>query len=132
MKKHKESDEKRRTLLVSTAKDGQFKIEIPDGAKLTFGPAIPFGKGERYSGVSVSEYALRIYQGSKENLIAVFTGVREFRDIDMPISKKVTSEAGKTLWKSDEGGYEVTQAVKKKSKFVDVKQLEGGHDEEAF
>lgn len=111
----KKTDPKERVLLVKTVK-GEFKVTIPGDAKITFGPAFRNHKESGFN--AVAEYALRIYQGSKENLLAVFTEVRGFQDINIPIERKVVSEAGKTLWRSDEGGYSVTSSVKKKETFV--------------
>jgi hypothetical protein len=112
-----------RMILVKTESE-EFRIGIPADAKITFGPSFPPMKNERGYGKPM-EYALRIYRGSKDNLIAVFTGVREFREDGMTVEKKIHSEAGKTLWRSDEEGFKVATSVKRKEKFMDVKQIEG-------
>lgn len=122
-----------RTLLVRDGK-GIFKVEIPADAKVTFGPAIPFqGKGNASYAAETRQYALRIYKGSKEHPLAVFTGVVEFRDESLPVYREVIREAGKTVWKSDEEGYKVESQVKKRK----AMQLEAAvgeltADEEAF
>lgn len=119
-----------RELLLLTARDGEKKIVIPADAKITFGPAIPYVGKSGYGGNrEPGEYALRIYQGTKENLIAVFTGVREFRDVNMPVAKKVIEEAGKTLWKNEGGEFEVRTKTKRKESFVDVKALNAKTEE---
>ena len=122
-----------RDLLVLST-DGEYKITIPAEAKVTFGPAFPVSREQKgwSNPPGAREYALRIYVDKKENLIAVFTGVRQFREFSIQVAKKVTAEAGKTLWKSDESGYEVTTSAKRDSKFVDVKQLMEGSDPDGF
>lgn len=74
--------ETKRKLLV-TDSDGMFTVEIPEDAKITFGPPVPFvgdTNQRNYDG-----YALRIYRGSKENLLAVFPRVRAFRDLSLTV-----------------------------------------------
>lgn len=115
-----------RQIIVRTV-EGEKRIGVPKDAKITFGPAIPGPSRERGSyGPPEREYALRVYLKTKDNLIAVFTGVREFRDIEMPVEKLVIREAGSAVWKSDETGYKVEQSVSKKQRFVDdLHLLEG-------
>ena len=118
-----------RILIVKMA-DCEKRIHIPKDAKITFGPSIPGNTKDRFGGPREMEYALRIYLKSKDNLIAIFTGVREFREHDMPVEKLVIKEAGNAAWKSDETGYKVEQSVKKSGGFVDeLKLLEPGDSE---
>lgn len=71
---------KRRKILVKDS-DGEFIIRVPEDAKLTFGPAIPFERRDGEDRPRRMEYALRVYRGTKDNLVAVFSGVRMFRDL---------------------------------------------------
>lgn len=65
------------------------KVTVPDTWKVTFGPTIPFS-GSKYAGVDNKALALRFYEGNKENLRAVFTDVRAFRDEDIAILERRT------------------------------------------
>lgn len=63
-------------------------ITIPDGARITFGPAIPFNKkmggGGEYVTAERGTYAIRVYEGATDkSLIGVFTGVCEVRCDDL-------------------------------------------------
>lgn len=62
--------------------DKSFTIEIPDDAKVTFGPFSPPGTGGYRASGGSPVGTLRIYKGAKstENVIAVFSGVSGFRD----------------------------------------------------
>lgn len=114
-----------RILSVNTADDGELRITIPDDAKITFGPAVPFsGKGAGYT--PNREYALRIYRGSKENLLAVFTGVKQFRETSIKVEKLVIREAGQSIWKSDEHGFSTNQEVKRNRKYIDLARIGDG------
>jgi len=107
-----------RTLLIYTS-NGEEKVTLPVGARVTFGPAVPFEKKDGY-GRSQNEYSLRVYENALNNsLVAVFNGVRSFRDIAIPHSKLVVREAGKSMWKSDESGYKVEESVERE-KFWDT------------
>lgn len=106
-----------RTLLVTDG-DGDFKVEIPDEATVTFGPTIPYQPKNGYAGSN--HYSLRVYQGSdKGKLLAVFAGVQHFRDSSLPVLRKILKEEGKTLWKSDEEGYKVEHEVRRASNWED-------------
>jgi hypothetical protein len=91
-----------RVLLVEA--DKIFRITIPDDAKVTFGPFSPPTKGRPY-GSNESRGTLRIYQGSKDNIIACFAGVSSFRELSMQYAEQVAKEEGATIWKDDDKGY---------------------------
>jgi hypothetical protein len=83
-----------------------FKIEVPDDAKVTFGPWSPPSRGDvNWQGSGRAEGTLRIYRGSKENIVALFTGVRGFRDLSLSYQEQVAKEEGATIWKDDDEGY---------------------------
>jgi len=115
-----------RTLLLNTA-DGDMRITLPDGARVTFGPSIPYQKKDSYS-AGREGYSLRVYADKgTDSLIAVFGGVNSFRDINLPLAKLIIREAGRSVWKSDEEGYKVEAEVKHKQAWIDpLHQLESG------
>jgi hypothetical protein len=95
-----------RQLLVFGART--FKIEIPDDAKITFGPWSPPTKnrGGMYQEQGFNPTGtLRIYRGSKENIVALFAGVTGFRDLSLSYQEQVAKEEGATIWKDDDEGY---------------------------
>jgi len=84
---------------------GDFVIEVPSGAKITFGyfnPATPTESRERgYGGPDnvARQTALRIYKGATTgpngNQLACFIGVKGFRDMSIGLTRftqKVTVE----------------------------------------
>lgn len=122
MAKPKEEIVEARTLLLSTT-EGEARITIPAGSRVTFGPTVPYAPkdtmGRRENG-----YSLRIYANSKnDSLIGVFSGVLGFRDLKIPHSKLVVREAGKSVWKSDEEGYKVEEEVKRSEHWLDPLKL---------
>lgn len=78
---------------VLTLKNGDIrKITIPSNWKMTYGSVAPYQKGPGgYSDNTGKAYALRLYEGSKENLRAVFTDVMAIRDADIQVMEKRTS-----------------------------------------
>lgn len=111
-----------------------FKITVPDGAKITFGPWSPPTEKARYE-PSPRNGTLRIYEGSKstENIIAVFSGVSGFRDISLGYAEEVAREEGAIIWKSDEKGYTREDKHSSAREWVVPKApaLNGGGDEDA-
>src|SRR5690606_27107726 len=67
--------------------DGTVKVVkgIPGDAKITFGRVNP--SDQRWNG---NDYCLRIYT-SRENQLAVFTGVAEFRDLALTVERQVVN-----------------------------------------
>lgn len=126
-KKVKEEKVTSRTLLVQETSDKEFRITIPEGAMVTFGPTAPYtqtGKGG-YGMSSDKGWSLRVYASkAKTDLMAVFSGVQSFRDISMPHAKLVIRESGKSVWKSDEEGYKVEEETKREKGWEEFKLLE--------
>lgn len=122
-KKQAEAVSAARWILVHDGK-GEFKVLVPAGGRVTFGPAVPRPQGQRgWNSEGRMEYALRIYgpRGEKD-LRAVFTGIHEFRDMDIEHARAVVKEAGKVLWKSDEKGYEVSQSVQRDKEYLKLEE----------
>ncbi len=95
-----------RTLLVDG--DRTFRITVPDDAKITFGPfAPPTGKESNYGASERLRGTLRIYQGTKDNIIGCFSPVGSFRDLNsIDYSELVAKEEGAAIWKNDADGYQ--------------------------
>lgn len=94
-----------------------FKITVPDDAKVTFGPwSPPSKKGNWDSGDKRG--TLRIYQGTKDNIIACFAGVEGFRDLTMQYAEQVAKEEGAVIWKDDQDGYVREDKVQRKKEWV--------------
>ena len=102
--------------------DTTFRITIPDDAKVTFGPWSPPGKNRQF-GEEERRGTLRIYQGSKDNIIACFSRVLSFRDLSMQYAEQVAKEEGATLWKDDEQGYVRESKVQRSHEWVEPKLL---------
>ncbi|SRR5258706_13394623 len=106
--------------------DREFKITIPDDAKITFGPwSPPPSAAQRKSGANWDEGSkrgtLRVYQGTTEakgNVIAVFSGVSGFRDLTIGYAEKVAVQEGSSLWKSDQHGYMTENKASGKTEWV--------------
>lgn len=111
-----------------------FEITIPDDAKVTFGPWSPPSGNERYVGERALTGTLRVYQGSKssENILAVFSGVRSFRDISINYREEVAREEGAVIWKSDENGYERQEKANVTRAWVEPEMPPALETEEAF
>lgn len=95
-----------KTLLVTRDDGRKFKVTVPEGSQVTFGPFSP--PPRKSSGFEWSESAkagtLRIYGKTKQDILAVFSRVQGFRDLSVQYMEEIISEGGSTLWKSDEHG----------------------------
>jgi hypothetical protein len=94
-----------------------FKITVPEGAKITFGPWSPPNKKGHWD-TEEKRGTLRIYKGTKDNIIACFSGVTGFRDLSMQYAEEVAKEEGATIWKDDEKGYMREDKVKREKAWV--------------
>ena len=107
---------------------GDFVIEVPDGAKVTFGYFNPsssldggaFGDNRRQN-VS-RETALRIYEkAEKGNQLACFIGVKGFRDESVTITRMQESVTITTHHEDDGEGL-VSYNAKQHKQIVAVKE----------
>lgn len=112
-----------KVILVTKAGGKQFKVTIPDGARITFGPwSPPSGAESKYSGSDKAlNGTLRVYEGTKstENIVAVFSGVESFRDLSLGYAEQVAREEGAVIWKDDEKGYVREDKVNRQTVWVD-------------
>lgn len=91
------SEETRELLIQATTEE--LLLTVPSKWKITFGMLQP---GERYSEGAV----LRIYESDKQQR-AVFRNVVSFRDLSMPLKRKLIKEESKSKRKRDNKGNEV-------------------------
>ncbi len=131
-----------RTLLVEGKKT--FRVTIPDDARITFGPFSPPSADQTESYARKAEGravgTLRIYEGGKtkatENVLAVFTGIASFRDLNsIDVEEKVAVEEVTAVWKSDQNGYRSETVGKRSAAWVDplddVKAIGSGEADES-
>lgn len=100
----KQTDPKK--VFILTLKNGNVrKITIPATWKLTFGSLVPYstdrnGRRDDNSGGA----ALRLYEGTKDNLRAVMTDVISIRDASIEMMERRTSTQRKTAQKQTPQG----------------------------
>jgi hypothetical protein len=99
-----------------------FKITVPDDSKITFGPWSPPTKGFDRTPESMKG-TLRIYQGTKEHILACFAGVSGFRDLSLQYAEQIAKEEGAVIWKDDKQGYQREEKVKRTEEWIDVTAL---------
>jgi hypothetical protein len=120
-----------KTLLVTQNNGKKFRVTVPDGAKVTFGPWSPIGEGKAAS-YDRSEKAmngtLRIYESSKTgaSILGCFSGVTSFRSDELDFEEEVITQEVATLWKSDKNGYKREETAKVRSSF----ELNDGEDDD--
>ena len=79
-----------RQLLIERNNGKDLKITIPADFKVTFGQVQP-GKGGGYG----EGFALRIYKTEKDQR-AVFTNVKSFRDLAIPVEEKIVQRTSES------------------------------------
>ena len=102
--------------------DKNFKVTVPDDAKITFGPWSPppkRGSGGHGWEAGDKRGTLRIYQGTEKNVLAVFSGVHGFRDLTLGYAEEVAREEGSIIWKDDEKGYVRENRVASKKEWIE-------------
>ena len=103
---------------------GTFRMEIPEEWKVTYGPVFQGGK---YGG---GENALRVYEAESKQR-AIFTGVRSFRDLSIPVKRLLVSEKGSNKWEADRNGRRSKSNVEYERKWVDASDDIPGTDAES-
>lgn len=76
---------------------GDFVIEVPESWRLTFGAVNPGGPTH-----GRDMHCVRVWAGQK--LRAVYCDVRGFRDLSIPLARKIDKEVGETKWTMDSAG----------------------------
>jgi hypothetical protein len=93
------------TRYLVTTQTAEFVIEVDSDWKLTFGAVNP---GAPPHGRDL--HCLRIWDGPNAktaHLRAVFCDVRGFRDLSLPLARKLETQTSAAEWKYDsDGGYE--------------------------
>lgn len=102
-----------RVLIVKAQKT--FRITVPDEAKITFGPWSPQTESSKYASDKALVGTLRVYanDGAKASVLAVFSGVTEYRDTSIEYEERIVVEEGSTVWNSDRTGYKREEKVKR-------------------
>jgi hypothetical protein len=81
-------------------RDGDFILELPADFKVTFASVNPAGPSS-----SRDLHCMRVYDGpsaKSANLRAVFNNVSGFRDLSLPVARKITRETGSASWTRDD------------------------------
>lgn len=103
------------------------KITIPASWKMTFGNVVPYeGKNGRTGEYRV---ALRLYEGSKENLRAVMTDVVSIRDAEIELSERRTSVQRKGAQMKTEHGVKDVVYEARMTEWVNPDKEDGGAGE---
>ena len=123
-----------REILVTSDRGKNFKISVPDNAKITFGPwSPPTGEGRYQATEKGLNGTLRVYESAKSgaSILAVFSGVTGFRDANLDYAEEVTREEGAIIWKSDKKGYSREEKVNRSSEWTDpIAQIKAGDETE--
>lgn len=96
-------DEGTRTLILTLRNGNIRKLTIPNNWKMTFGSVVPHSPGG-HSNREAGGVALRLYEGNKENLRAVYTDVVSFQDSSIETLEKRTFTQRKAGVKSTRHG----------------------------
>jgi len=104
-----------------------FRVKVPPDAKITFGPfSPPTGQRDNWMASGKAVGTLRIYKGTKDNIIGCFSNVTGFRDLSMEYAEEVAREEGAVIWKSDKDGYQREEKVQRASDWVEPVQITNG------
>ena len=96
--------------LVITLNNGTTKrVEIPDDSRVTYGQICPGTKSRGFE-ENGNSYGLRVYGKNKEDQLACFTGIKEWRVDTIKVLKKDIKKASKNIL-VNEGGVEKVQRV---------------------
>jgi hypothetical protein len=102
MKKAEREVAEGKTTYLIERHDEQLKLTVPSAWKVTFGPAAPPRKdGQHYYGGG--KFALRFYEAENRQR-AIFTDVVSFRDLALPMERRVTRVEKNATSRKDEKG----------------------------
>lgn len=122
-----------RRIRVYDPKDGDFIIDVPDDAKVTFGYFNPAAAGQKdpnsnmYGHANIAKQtALRIYEGKteKSNQLACFIGVTGFRDESVGLTK-LKEEIKIIREYEDDGEGNIVDNVRRNGKMKAIAEVTG-------
>jgi hypothetical protein len=111
-------DKETRTLILRLKNGDTRKLTIPIDWKLTFGSVVPHAPGG-HANREAGGVALRLYEGNKENLRAVFTDVISFRDEAIEIRELKTRIKRKVMQKASRHGAKDVTVEARVTEWVD-------------
>lgn len=100
-------------------RDGDFVLEVPSDWKLTFGAVNP---GSPPHGHDL--HCLRVWDGPNAktaHLRGVFCNVSGFRDLSLPLARKVVRETGSASWTRDDNETLFSEKRQLESEWADTR-----------
>lgn len=120
-----------KTYVLELKNGGLRRVTVPATWKVTFGPTTPYERKNSYeSGQLV--WAVRFYEGNKENLRAIFTDVKSFRDESIPILEKVTKVQRKATQRATASGFKDVVVEARVTEWRDPDKEDEEDDNAAF
>lgn len=117
------SADKTKTYILELKNGDTRKITVPAHWKLTYGNVVPYqGKGHNPGEARI---ALRLYDGSKENLRAVYTDVVSFRDAEIGTLEKRTQVQRKASQRNTDKGMRDVIIEARVTEWVDPDKEDG-------
>lgn len=115
-------------ILVTKTNGKQFRVTVPDEAKVTFGPWSPPSEkaSASYSEKSLTG-TLRIYETAKTGatILGCFSGVASFRSSELDYEEEVITQEVSQVWKSDKHGYKREEIGHVSSSFEQLTEGDG-------
>jgi hypothetical protein len=122
-----------KTLEVQRESGAPFRVTVPKGSRVTFGPwSPPTGKESFDRGNRALSGTLRIYEPgpkSADACLAVFSGVTGFRDLSIEYAEQVAVEVGSIVWNSDKSGYSREEKVHRDETWGEPKAVGPGKED---
>lgn len=94
------ADDPTKTYEIETSR-GAVRIDIPESFKVTFGPIIGAGGGNKFGG---SALAFRVWESDTKQRLLI-TDVVSFRDISIPMLRRAVRKFGSEEWSIDDGSW---------------------------
>lgn len=124
----KPSEPAMKTYVLEKTNGQKSRVTVPAAWKLTFGPIWIPAKGNSHE----LKYALRFYEGNKENQRAVFSDVKSFRDTSIQIEEQVTKTRAETYYKDTRNGRKAVQAEAKVTEWANPDAPDESEPEDEF
>jgi hypothetical protein len=107
-----------KTLVITLNNGTTKKVEIPDDSRVTYGQICPGTKSRGFE-ESGNSYGLRVYGKNKEDQLACFTGIKEWRVDTIKVLKKDIKKASKNIMVNEDGVEKMQRVTATTEKWVD-------------